>query len=127
MIIKINDIKQLEKFLNYVSMDDPFLDCYGYYIGEHLVSFIAFSILYDRAELNYIWTHDDYRKKGFASKMLDFMVEKCLSLTNITLEVDVDNVSAINLYHKYGFNDVSVRKNYYSNGNDALLMMKEMK
>ena len=127
MIIKIDDIEILKKFSQFIVLDDPFLECYGYYLENELVSFISFSIQYDRAELNYIWTDDKVRKKGYASKLLDYMVEKCLELTNITLEVDVNNKNAINLYKKYGFIDVGVRKKYYSNGNDALLMMKEMK
>lgn len=127
MIIKIDDIEILKKFSQFIVLDDPFLECYGYYLENELVSFISFSIQYDRAELNYIWTSDNFRNKGYASELLNFMVEKCLGLTNITLEVDVNNKNAINLYKKYGFIDVSTRKNYYSNGNDALLMMKEMK
>lgn len=127
MIIKIDDIEILKKFSQFIVLDDPFLECYGYYLENDLVSFISFSIQYDRAELNYIWTSDNFRNKGYASELLNFMVEKCLGLTNITLEVDVNNKNAINLYKKYGFIDVSTRKKYYSNGNDALLMMKEMK
>jgi len=127
MIIKIDDIKLLEKFSNYIIMDDPFLNCYGYYVENKLVSFITFSIQYDRAELNYIWTDSNSRKKGYASKLLNFMFEKCYNLINITLEVNVNNKSAINLYRKYGFNIVGIRKRYYSNGDDAALMMKEMK
>jgi ribosomal-protein-alanine N-acetyltransferase len=40
-----------------------------------------------------------------------------------TLEVRVTNLAAQGLYHKYGFEIVSVRKRYYSDsGEDAYIM-----
>ena len=41
-----------------------------------------------------------------------------------TLEVASDNNSAISFYEKFGFSQISVRKNYYKNGNDALIFQK---
>ena len=38
------------------------------------------------------------------------------------LEVRAGNVSAIDLYRKFGFTDDCIRRAYYSNGEDALLM-----
>ena len=43
----------------------------------------------------------------------------------ITLEVRKSNSIAIHIYEKYGFKTVTVRKNYYSNNEDALLMLRE--
>lgn len=127
MITKITDFKLLELFSKYIYINDPFLNCYGYYIGDDLVSIILFSIQYDRAELNYIWTDEKYRNQGIATKLINKMFCDCRDLNNITLEVDIKNIEAINLYRKFGFIDISIRKRYYENGNDALLMMKEMK
>ena len=101
-----------------------FLPCFN---SSLLIAFIVFSIQYDRAELNYLWTSIEYRNKGYASLLMKKMLELCGNLTNITLEVDVENTYAINLYILFGFKEVAIRKHYYNNGNDALLMMKEMK
>ena len=43
---------------------------------------------------------------------------------DITLEVRIDNFSAIHLYQKFGFKSVSIRKNYY-NGIDGILMERK--
>ena len=43
-----------------------------------------------------------------------------------TLEVRVDNLIAISLYEKFGFEKVSIRKGYYD-GVDGLLMKLELK
>jgi len=37
-----------------------------------------------------------------------------------------DNEVAINLYDKHGFEKVSVRKNYYQDGSDAYVMVKDL-
>ena len=43
-------------------------------------------------------------------------------LKDITLEVNVNNIPAINLYKKYNFKEVGLRKNYYNNSEDAIIM-----
>ena len=45
---------------------------------------------------------------------------------NINLEVRVSNVKANCFISKFGFKNVAVRKRYYSNGEDAYLMIKEL-
>ena len=44
----------------------------------------------------------------------------------ITLEVRKNNEKAVNLYQKYGFKATLTKEKYYSNGDDALYMMKEL-
>ena len=47
-------------------------------------------------------------------------------VTNIFLEVRASNASAIHLYEKYGFRQISVRKGYYTKPlEDALVMKRE--
>jgi ribosomal-protein-alanine N-acetyltransferase len=46
----------------------------------------------------------------------------------ITLEVRASNVRAIGLYRRYGFKGVAIRPRYYTdNGEDALVMLAELK
>ena len=58
----------------------------------------------------------------------EYALEKSeeLHYQNVNLEVRVSNVKAIALYQKFGFKNVAVRKRYYSNGEDAYLMIKEL-
>ncbi len=44
-------------------------------------------------------------------------------ILKINLEVNSNNIKAINLYKKFGFKQVGNRKNYYSDG-DGLLLTK---
>ena len=50
-----------------------------------------------------------------------------MNLINIELEVVSDNKAAIALYHKLGFSDVGIYKNYWFANNvsrDAIVMQK---
>ena len=42
------------------------------------------------------------------------------------LEVKTDNVEAISLYETLGYAKLNVRKDYFGNGLDALVMRKEL-
>lgn len=53
-------------------------------------------------------------------------ISKERQLKDITLEVNINNIPAINLYKKYGFEKVGVRKKYYNNLEDALIMTKKI-
>ena len=99
-----------------------------YLKDDKIIGYISYQIMYERAELNYIFVKEEEIKKGVASKMLEYMLnnlkEECIE--TIDLEVNSLNKKAINLYQKYGFKTVSIRKKYYD-GIDGFLMLKEVK
>ena len=72
----------------------------------------------------------EFRDKGIGSQLMQYMMEWLLENGNleISLEVRVSNEGAIRLYHRMGFRELGVRKNYYlDTGEDALLMSKSLK
>lgn len=99
-----------------------------YLKDDKIIGYISYQIMYERAELNYIFVKKEERKKGIASKMLEYMLInlKDENIETIDLEVNSLNKKAINLYQKYGFKTVNIRKKYY-NGVDGFLMLKEVK
>lgn len=78
----------------------------------------------DEAHITNIVTKKDKRKNKIATKMLERLIEisKQRKLNNITLEVNINNKPAINLYKKYNFEEVGLRKKYYNNTDDAIIM-----
>jgi ribosomal-protein-alanine N-acetyltransferase len=48
------------------------------------------------------------------------------SIENLTLEVRESNIYAMELYRKLGFKKGAVRKAYYEDGEDALLMVLDL-
>ncbi len=68
----------------------------------------------------------EYRNLGLASKLIEqaenFAKEK--EITNLSLEVAKNNISAYLLYEKLGFAQRRIRKNYYEDGSDCIEMVK---
>ena len=131
MIKEINFISdELEKYLKenniFISNNDPFSKSIIYYENNKIVAFLNYSMIYERAEINYIFVLENYRGKKIASKMLEFMIKSCKICENITLEVRKSNSIAISLYRKFSFKEVAIRKNYYNN-EDGILMMLVVK
>ncbi len=84
----------------------------------------------DEAHISTIATHPSYRGRGLGEVVLAAMVAKALhyQAAYVVLEVRVSNVTAQNLYHKYGFRIVDTKKGYYhNNGEDAYDMRLEFK
>ncbi len=122
MIKKITQTNELNNLTQYKITINEFTNLYGYEIDNEIVGFIDFSLIFDRIELNYIFVKENHRKNNIAKKLMDVMIKNNLP---ITLEVNVNNKKALNLYKKYNFNIITIRKNYYGN-EDAYLMEKKV-
>jgi len=71
----------------------------------------------------------DFRGQGLAQAMLAELESwaKAKGATEVILEVDTKNKSAIRLYNFARYEEISTRANYYGLGIDALIMRKELK
>lgn len=105
--------------------DSPFTKWYIYELENKIIGFINIDLIYDKAEIEYIYVENRYRGQKIATELLKKAEKelKKLSVENITLEVNVNNKVAINFYEKKGFKRVNIRKRYYGN-EDAYLMLK---
>ena len=95
---------------------------------EDIVGFAGIWITPDNIELNNIVIKKDSRGKGYSKILLEKLIEisEETSREIFTLEVSEENIVAINLYKKYGFEKVGLRKNYYEGKYDAILMSKKI-
>jgi ribosomal-protein-alanine N-acetyltransferase len=111
---------------NYEFKINPFVECFVYECNKEIVGFVAFSIMYEKAEIIDIAVKDEYSRQGIGSKLLTYVIDECLKNKgeSITLEVRNSNYKAISFYKKHGFREISVRKSYYQDGEDALVMIK---
>ena len=131
MIIEVeNSDKRLIQFFTDNKLDKPIDSPFSkdviYVENDTVIGYLSYSIMYEKAEINNIYVLQEYRSQGIGSKLLDYLVKKCKTCENITLEVRKDNKSAISLYKKFGFKEVAIREKYY-NGVDGVLMMLEVK
>lgn len=84
-----------------------------------IAGYILYSNL-DIIELQRIAVRESCRRRGFADRMMEIFTD---IEDKIILEVRSKNIPAISLYNKYGFKEISVRKNYYNNpADDAIIM-----
>ena len=67
-----------------------------------------------------------YRKKHIGSALLQKLIDtaKEQNFKSITLEVNENNLPAINLYTKFLFKKLGIRKKYYKNKDNAIIMTK---
>lgn len=82
----------------------------------------------DEGHVTNIVTKKDKRGNKIGTLMLEEIINiaKNKNMKSITLEVNVNNNIAINLYKKYGFKEVGIRPKYYNNTDDAIIMTKEI-
>lgn len=79
--------------------------------------------IYETAELIRIATAPDFQHRGIAKMLMQKILScaKDCGCERMMLEVRKSNTPAQELYKKFGFNEISVRKGYY-NGEDALIL-----
>ena len=95
--------------------------------NNEIVGFAGILIVLDEATLNNIVVKKSHRCRGIGGELLETLIDLCeeLNLKSLTLEVNVENIPAINLYKKFGFKNQGIRKKYYKNSTDAYIMTKE--
>ena len=100
----------------------------GAYSGGLLAGCILYSVAADTADIEIVATDPDLRRKGIGAALIR-EAEIRLSesgVSKVFLEVRAGNEPAVSLYEKCGFIRISVRKKYYKDGEDALLMVKDI-
>ena len=82
----------------------------------------------DDIHITNIVVKKNLRNNGIGSMLLNKLIElsKKRNINSITLEVNTKNIPAIKLYEKYGFKNVGIRKKYYNNTDDAIIMTMEV-
>ena len=91
-----------------------------------VVGYAGVWMMYDCADITNIAVDPEYRREGLGGKMLELLtnVSRDRGMESITLEVRASNIPAISLYEKYGFERSGLRKRYYKDNEDAILMTK---
>ncbi|MCI5788307.1 MAG: ribosomal protein S18-alanine N-acetyltransferase [Acholeplasmatales bacterium] len=100
----------------------------SFYVIENddvVIGYIGRYYFFQEAEVLNFVVDESYQRQGYGQKLFDKMVKDMKDVKKITLEVRASNIKGINFYTKNGFKQVGVRKKYYKNGEDALLLLKE--
>jgi [ribosomal protein S18]-alanine N-acetyltransferase len=94
-----------------------------------IAGYILFWNLFEEGQILTISVDLPFRRKGLAEKMLRKMIQltELNKIKKILLDVRKSNTPAIQLYQKIGFSITHIRKEFYSNGEDAYLMIYNTK
>ena len=101
---------------------------FGVLLADLVVGICVFHVVLDEAQINYFVINQKFRKRGFGSFLMCFLIKQCekLNINKLFLEVSQSNVSAEKFYSRFNFSTVGIRRNYYKNGSDALLKEKKL-
>lgn len=80
------------------------------------------------AEILNLFVIEKYRGLGIGKLLLNKVIEVCVfeGIQMLTLEVRKSNKYAIKMYEDLGFEVALTRKKYYSDGEDALLLLLDL-
>ena len=93
-----------------------------------IIGFTSMWVMADEAHITNIAVRQSHQRQGIGELLLISIIDLAneLKASTVTLEVRVSNLPAQKLYRKYGFEQVGLRRNYYTdNREDALLMSTE--
>ena len=121
-IDRINDSFINKEYLIKEWDNNPFAKVILLEENHEIIGYLYYSDIYDRIEINQIEISFIHRNCGKGNIILSYLTEH--TDKGITLEVRIDNIPAIKLYEKNGFERKAIRKGYY-NGIDGILMERK--
>ncbi len=92
-----------------------------------IVGYAGMWLIVDEVHITNVAVKPEYRGRGFAKRLILRLlhIARQRGMVRATLEVRISNTPAQKLYEKFGFRPVAVRKRYYNDGEDALIMWLE--
>ena len=106
-----------------------------YYIRrlEKVSGYIIYYDTFDSFDLFEIAIEKEFQNKGLGNELLGKTIDRMFGEEKyksrektVFLEVNENNFSAVKLYKKNNFKEISLRKNYYGAGQNALIMVRNL-
>ena len=102
-------------------------ECRSYRLNGELIGYFVLMVAVGEAHLLNLSVAAPHQRRGYGSALLDeaTRLARSLGAANVFLEVRPSNRAAQELYYRYGFRKVAVRRGYYpahSGREDALVL-----
>lgn len=122
-----NEHWKKEDFI-YEIQENEFSTMLVYEENNQILGMIGYYILFDDAQITTLAVRKKCKGNHLGTNLMEEMIEDCneKKCSVLSLEVRVGNTPAIQLYKKFGFVEMNIRKGYYEDGEDALFMMKAL-
>ena len=101
---------------------------FGILLSNNVIGICVFHVVLDEAQINFFVINQNYRKKGYGTHLMNYLIKQCeiLNINKLLLEVSLSNTTAEKFYSRFNFYTVGIRTNYYKDGSDALLKEKKL-
>ena len=96
-------------------------------LKKKIIGYIFQRKIYDENHIINLAIDIPYQHKGYGKFLLMKILEKDSNDTNVFLEVKEANLPAIKLYIDLGFEEVDRKERYYSDGSNAIFMLRKNK
>ena len=109
-------------------LDNPLSTLFVALDGDVIVGYLCVWLVAGEAEIHNVATDVQHQRRGVGTFLLNevFQWLRTEGVERVLLEVRASNVAAIQLYQRWGFETSSCRKGYYQDGEDALLMHRDL-
>ncbi len=97
-------------------------------IDDRIVGYAGIAAAADQADVQTIAVLADRQSKGTGSALLTELLAEARrrGAVEIFLEVRSDNPRARSVYERFGFEEIGVRRRYYDDGTDAIMMKRKL-
>ena len=92
--------------------------------GKRIIGYICPRLILDEGQIFNVAVQWSFRGQGIGRILVQRVLADCRERggATVSLEVRPSNFAAIALYKGLGFTAIGIRRNYYENGEDAILM-----
>lgn len=96
--------------------------------GGDIIGYGGITVAADSADIENVAVAEPFRCCGAGTAIIEELLKiaRARGVKKVFLEVRVSNSAAMGLYLKSGFKGVYARTRYYSDGEDCLVMAKEL-
>ena len=100
-----------------------------YVVDDEVIGYVLGDFILDEFHLNNIAVKKEFQSNKIGRLLMENLLYRLKNkkINKIYLEVSNNNTPAKKLYESIGFQQYSIRKNYYSKGEHALLLIMKMK
>ena len=101
---------------------------FGLINSNEVIGICVLQVVLDEAQINYFVVNQKFRKRGFGSDLMIYLIKRCekQNIKKMLLEVSQKNVIAQKFYESFYFSTMGIRRNYYKDGSNALLKEKKL-
>ena len=96
-------------------------------IKDNIIGYIFQRVIYNQNHIINIAIDIPFQHRGHGKFLLKSILEKDTNDTDVFLEVKEANFPAIKLYTDLGFEELQKKDKYYSDGSNAIFMLKKNK